>query len=152
MTGGPKPGERAPEFEAKDQNGNTVTLASLRGKPVVLYFYPKDDTPGCTAEACSFRDSMTILRDRGIVVLGVSVDSEESHAEFMSKYKLNFTLLSDRKKNIVRAYGVESPFGTAKRVTYIIGPDGVIRHVFPHVNTKTHADDVLKKAEELGLT
>lgn len=151
MTDGPRTGERAPEFEAKDQDGNTVSLASFRGKPVVLYFYPKDDTPGCTAEACSFRDSMTILRDRGIVVMGVSVDSEESHAEFVSKYKLNFALLSDRKKSIVRAYGAESPFGTAKRVTYIIGPDGIIKYVFPHVSTKTHANDVLKKAEELGL-
>ena len=151
MTDGPRTGERAPEFEAKDQDGNTVSLASFRGKPVVLYFYPKDDTPGCTAEACSFRDSMTILRDCGIVVMGVSVDSEESHAEFVSKYKLNFALLSDRKKSIVRAYGAESPFGTAKRVTYIIGPDEIIKYVFPHVRTKTHANDVLKKAEELGL-
>src|SRR3990170_8285175 len=102
MTDAARTGERAPEFEAKDQDGNTVSLASFRGKPVVLYFYPKDDTPGCTAEACSFRDSMAILRDRGIVVLGVSVDSEESHEKFVSKYKLNFILLSDRKKSIVR--------------------------------------------------
>lgn len=151
MMDGPRLGERAPEFEAKDQDGNTVSLASFRGKPVVLYFYPKDDTPGCTAEACSFRDSMTILRDRGIVVLGVSVDSEESHAKFVSKYKLNYTLLSDKKKSIVRAYGVESLFGTAKRVTYIIGPDGIIKYVFPHVSSETHANDVLKKVEELGL-
>ena len=151
MRDGAKTGERAPEFEAKDQDGNRISLASFRGKPVVLYFYPKDDTPGCTAEACSFRDSMDILRDRGIVVLGVSVDSEESHAKFVSKYELNFTILSDRKKSIVRAYGAESPFGTAKRVTYIIGPDGIVKYVFPHVSTKTHANDVLKKAEELGL-
>lgn len=151
MTDAARTGERAPEFEAKDQDGNTVSLASFRGKPVVLYFYPKDDTPGCTAEACSFRDSMAILRDRGIVVLGVSVDSEESHEKFVSKYKLNFTLLSDRKKSIVRAYGAQSPFGTAKRETYIIGPDGIIKYVFPHVSTKTHANDVLKKVEELGL-
>jgi len=94
---------------------------------------------------------MAILRDRGIVVLGVSVDSEESHEKFVSKYKLNFALLSDTKKSIVRAYGAESPFGTAKRVTYIIGPDGIIKYVFPHVSTKTHANDVLKKVEELGL-
>jgi peroxiredoxin Q/BCP len=147
----PKAGERAPDFEARDQNGQTLALASFRGRPVVLYFYPKDDTPGCTAEACSFRDSMSVLRDRGIVVLGVSVDSEESHAGFASKYKLNFTLLSDTKKSIVRAYGVESPFGTAKRVTYIIGPDGTIKYVFPHVSARTHGDDVLKKLEELGL-
>lgn len=126
-------------------------MRSVRGRPVVLYFYPKDDTPGCTAEACSFRDSMDILRERGVVVLGVSVDSEESHRRFTSKYNLNFTLLSDRKKEIVRAYGVETPFKTAKRMTYIIGPDGIIRHVFARVNTSTHATDVLKKVEELGL-
>lgn len=151
MGGIVKPGQGAPDFDAKDQRGNRVSLRSMRGRPVVLYFYPKDDTPGCTAEACSFRDSMDIVRKRGVVVLGVSVDSEESHKRFASKYDLNFTLLSDRKKEIVRAYGVESPFKTAKRVTYIIGPDGVIKHVFAHVNTKTHAADVLKKVEELGL-
>ena len=146
-----KPGQGAPDFDAKDQSGNRVSLRSMRGRPVVLYFYPKDDTPGCTAEACSFRDSMDILRERGVVVLGVSVDSEESHEKFASKYNLNFTLLSDTNKEIVRAYGVESPFKTAKRVTYLIGPDGVIKYVFTHVNTSTHAADVLKKLEELKL-
>ena len=151
MVEGLKAGERAPDFEATDQNGKMVALTSFRGRPVVLYFYPKDDTPGCTAEACSFRDSMSALRDRGIVVLGVSVDSEKSHAGFASKYKLNFTLLSDTKKSIVRAYGVEGPFGTAKRLTYIIGPDGLVKHIFDKVDTKTHASDVLKKIEELGL-
>jgi len=151
MTNSPKIGDRAPDFEARDQSGNTVSLASFFGRPVVLYFYPADNTPGCTAEACSFRDSMDILLSRGIAVLGVSVDSEKSHAGFASRYKLNFTLISDRTKNIVRAYGAESQFGTAKRVTYIIGPDAIIRFIFPHVNTKTHADEVLKKIEELGL-
>jgi peroxiredoxin Q/BCP len=151
MAEGPKAGEYAPDFEARDQSGRKVALASFRGRPVVLYFYPKDNTPGCTAEACSFRDSMSVLRDRGIVVLGVSVDSEESHAGFADKYKLNFTLISDTRKTIVRAYGVESSFGIAKRVTFIIGPDGVIKHIFPHVSTKTHGEDVLKKLKELGL-
>lgn len=146
-----QPGECAPDFEAKDQNGNPVSLISLRGRPVVLYFYPKDNTPGCTAEACSFRDSMTILSEHGIVVLGVSVDSEESHMKFASKHRLNFTLLSDPKKNIVRAYGVEGSFGKAERVTYVIGPDGIVKHVFEKVNTKTHATDVLKRMRELGL-
>lgn len=144
-------GERAPDFEAKDQDGNSVSLRSLLGRAVVLYFYPKDNTPGCTAEACSLRDSMTALRERGIVVLGVSVDSEESHARFASRYRLNFTLLSDRSRQIVRAYRVEGLSGTAKRVTYVIGPDGIIKHVFTQVNTRTHGTDVLKKLEELGL-
>jgi len=152
MANGPRLGEVAPDFKAKDQGGNVVSLTSFRGRPVVLYFYPKDNTPGCTAEACSFRDSMSPLRDRGIAVLGVSVDSEESHAGFASRYKLNFTLVSDVKKNIARAYGVMGPFGMARRVTYIIGPDGIVRHVFSHVNTRTHAADVLSKMEELGFT
>jgi len=145
------PGEHAPDFQAKDQHGSTVLLSSFRGGHVVLYFYPKDNTPGCTAEACSFRDSMTELRERGIVVLGVSVDSEESHARFASKYKLNFPLLSDRTKQIVRAYSAKGLSGTAKRVTYIIGPDGIIKHVFTQVNTKTHGAEVLKKLKELEL-
>jgi peroxiredoxin Q/BCP len=144
-------GQAAPDFDTKDANGNSVSLKSLRGRPVVLYFYPKDDTPGCTAEACSFRDSMSLLRERGVIVLGVSVDSEGSHRKFALKYNLNFTLLSDREKRIVRAYGVESRFRTARRITYIIGPDGVIKHVFTHINTGTHAADVLKKLEGLGL-
>ena len=118
MTGVPKPGQGAPSFDAIDQNGNRVSLSSFLGRPLVLYFYPKDDTPGCTAEACSFRDSMTTLRNRGISVLGVRVDSEKSHLGFASKYRVNFTLISDSKKSIVRAYGVESPFGTAKRMTF----------------------------------
>lgn len=144
-------GERAPDFEAKDQRGNSVSLGSLEGHPVVLYFYPKDDTPGCTAEACSFRDSLKILRKRGITVIGVSVDSDASHTRFSSKYNLDFTLLSDPERKIIHAYGVDSPFKTAKRVTYIIGPDGIIKHVFASVNTKTHATDVLKQMEELEL-
>lgn len=94
---------------------------------------------------------MTALRERGIAVLGVSVDSEESHARFATRYGLNFTLLSDRRKQIARAYGVKGLSGTAKRVTYIIGPDGIIRHVFDQVNTKTHGADALKKLEELKL-
>jgi len=144
-------GERAPDFEARDQGGNTVSLKSLGGHTVVLYFYPKDDTPGCTAEACSFRDSTEVLRKHGVTVVGVSVDSETSHKRFSSKYNLDFTLLSDQERKIVHAYGVESPFKTAKRVTYIIGPDGMIKHVFASVNTKNHASDVLKRMEELKL-
>ena len=118
MTDVPKAGQRALSFDAIDQNGNSVSLTDFFGRPVVLYFYPKDDTSGCTAEACSFRDSMTTLRNRGISVLGVRVDSEKSHLGFASKYRVNFTLISDSKKSIVRAYGVESPFGTAKRMTF----------------------------------
>lgn len=147
-----RPGEPAPDFEATDRNGNIVSLKSLSAHPVILYFYPKDDTPGCTAEACSFRDSMGILRQHGVTVVGVSVDSEASHARFSSKYNLDFRLLTDRERKIVAAYGVETPFNTARRVTYIIGTDGIIKHVFTNVNTKTHAEDVLRKIEELKLT
>lgn len=147
----PQVGERAPDFAAKDQSGNPVSLESLGGHPFVLYFYPKDDTPGCTAEACSFRDSMAVLRKRGVTVIGISADSEASHKRFSSKYNLDFTLLSDQERKIIHAYGVQSPFKMAKRVTYVIGPDGTIRHIFTSVNTKTHATDVLKKMEELRL-
>jgi peroxiredoxin Q/BCP len=144
-------GERAPDFEAKDQNGNSISLAAFHGRPVVLYFYPKDDTPGCTAEACSFRDSLATLGEHGVVVIGVSVDSEESHAKFASKYGLSFTLVSDKRKQIVGEYGVKGLTGMAKRITYIVGPDGIIKHVFTKVNARTHAMDVLEKLEELGL-
>jgi peroxiredoxin Q/BCP len=146
-----QPGQPAPEFEARDQNGNTISLKSLSAQPVILYFYPKDDTPGCTAEACSFRDSMKILRQRGVTVIGISVDSEASHAKFSSKHNLDYSLLSDRERKIVAAYGVETPLKTARRVTYIIGTDGIIKHVFTSVNAKTHAEDVLRKMRELRL-
>ncbi|MCL4328310.1 MAG: thioredoxin-dependent thiol peroxidase [Candidatus Thermoplasmatota archaeon] len=146
-----KVGDKAPDFEAKDQNGNTVKLSEYRGKPVVVYFYPKDDTPGCTTEACNFRDNISSYKDHGVQVLGVSVDSENSHKKFQDKYSLNFTLVSDKSKDIVEKYGVKGEFGSAKRVTYLVKPDGTIGYVYGKVTPKDHAVDVMEKLKELQL-
>jgi peroxiredoxin Q/BCP len=135
-------GSIAPDFTAKDDEGNTVTLSALKGKTVVLYFYPKDDTPGCTKQAQSFRDNYQQYRDKEIVVLGVSVDDEASHQEFKKKYDLPFNLIADTTKEVTRAYDVDGG-GYSKRVTYVIDPEGKIAHVDASVNTATHASDVL---------
>jgi peroxiredoxin Q/BCP len=135
-------GTDAPAFTAKDTNGKTVSLADLAGKTVVLYFYPKDDTPGCTKQACSFRDAMSEYQNKGVVVLGVSADDEASHQQFTQKYNLNFPLLVDAEKTLIKAYDVDGG-GYAKRVTYIIDGNGKIIHVDSSVNTSSHASDVL---------
>ncbi len=135
-------GTDAPAFTAKDTNGKTVSLSNLAGKTVVLYFYPKDDTPGCTKQACSFRDAMSEYQNKGVVVLGVSADDEASHQQFTQKYNLNFPLLVDAEKTLIKAYDVDGG-GYAKRVTYIIDGNGKIIHVDSSVNTSSHASDVL---------
>lgn len=135
-------GTKAPAFTTKDTNGNTVSLSDFAGKTVVLYFYPKDDTPGCTKQACSFRDAQNDYQGKDIVVLGVSADDEISHQAFTTKYNLNFPLLADTDKSLIKAYDVDGG-GYAKRVTYIINPNGEIAHVDTTVNTSTHASDVL---------
>jgi thioredoxin-dependent peroxiredoxin len=128
---GVRAGDRAPDFALPDADGKDVRLADLRGKPVVLYFYPKDDTPGCTKEACSFRDQYQDFQDAGAVVIGVSSDSGESHRKFAEKYKLPFTLVSDRGGAVRKLYGVPATLGLLPgRVTFVIGPDGVVRKVF----------------------
>ncbi|MEH1828392.1 peroxiredoxin [Nostoc sp. C052] len=135
-------GTDAPAFTAKDTNGNTVSLSDFAGKTVVLYFYPKDDTPGCTKQACSFRDAQSQYQGKDIVVLGVSADDEVSHQAFTQKYNLNFPLLADSDKSLIKAFDVDGG-GYAKRVTYVIDPNGKITHVDASVNTTTHASDVL---------
>lgn len=135
-------GTDAPTFTAKDTNGNTVSLSDFAGKTVVLYFYPKDDTPGCTKQACSFRDAQADYQSKDVVVLGVSKDDEASHQNFTQKYNLNFPLLADTDGSIISAYDVDGG-GYAKRVTYVIGSDGKIVHVDSAVNTGSHASDVL---------
>ena len=135
-------GTTAPAFTTKDTNGNTVSLSDFAGKTVVLYFYPKDDTPGCTKQACSFRDAQSDYQGKDIVVLGVSADDETSNQAFTTKYNLNFPLLADTDKSLIKAYDVDGG-GYAKRVTYIIDPNGKIAHVDTTVNTSTHANDVL---------
>lgn len=133
---------KAPDFNVKDTNGNTVSLSDFKGKTVVLYFYPKDDTPGCTREAQSFRDNYAEYQNRDLVVLGVSMDDEASHQQFTEKYGLPFQLLADTDGTITKVYDVEGG-GYAKRVTYIIDGEGKISKIFNKVNTKTHAKDVL---------
>ena len=140
-------GTQAPTFTVKDTNGNTVSLSDFAGKTVVLYFYPKDDTPGCTKQACSFRDAKQTYDNKDVVILGVSVDDEQSHQQFTEKYGLNFPLLADTQKTLVKAYDVDGG-GYAKRVTYVIDGSGKITHVDSSVNTTTHASDVLSA---LGL-
>lgn len=140
-------GTPAPPFTAKDTHGNTVSLSDFKGKTVVLYFYPKDDTPGCTKEACSFRDNYAAYQEKDIVVLGVSADDETSHQKFTEKFNLPFPLLADVDRSIIKAYDVDGG-GYAKRVTYVIDGNGIISHVYTNVKTDTHATDILA---DLGL-
>lgn len=136
-------GETAPPFSAQDQDARTRTLAELRGRPVVLYFYPRDATPGCTREACAFRDAWDRLSATGAQVIGVSTDDVASHRAFATEHRLQFPLLADVDETIVRAYGVPSTLGMAARVTVIIGRDGRVTHVFPNVDPAVHVDEVL---------
>jgi len=145
-----KEGGKAPDFAADTNGGGRVSLSELKGKSVVLYFYPKDDTPGCTKEACAFRDAYDKFRTQGAVILGVSTDPVKSHDKFTEKFKLPFVLLSDPDKKIVRDYGVwgEKSFMGRKymgthRVTFLIGPDGRIKKIWPKVKPDEHADEVL---------
>ncbi|MFB2936684.1 peroxiredoxin [Aerosakkonemataceae cyanobacterium BLCC-F154] len=135
-------GTDAPAFTAKDTNGNTVSLSDLAGKTVVLYFYPKDDTPGCTKQACSFRDNYAAYQGKDVVVLGVSKDDETSHQKFTEKFNLPFPLLADTDGAIIKAYDVDGG-GYAKRVTYVIDGSGKIILVDANVNTANHAQDIL---------
>ncbi|SEB13061.1 thioredoxin-dependent thiol peroxidase [Pedobacter hartonius] len=150
-----KEGQQAPEFTETDQDGNTITLSQFKGQKVVLYFYPKDDTPGCTAEACDFRDNYAGLKAKGIVVLGVSVDDEKSHQKFAAKHSLPFTLLADTNKAIVTAYGVwgeKNMYGKkymgTNRTTFLINEEGVISHIIKKVDTKNSAVQVLELLEK----
>jgi len=135
-------GDKAPAFTAKDDAGNTVSLSDLAGKTVVLYFYPKDDTPGCTKEAQSFRDNYAEYQGKDMVVLGVSMDDEVSHKQFKEKYGLPFQLLADPDGTITKAYDVEGG-GYSKRVTYVINGEGTITYVDEKVKTDSHAQDIL---------
>ena len=143
-------GQPAPDFSAKDQNGNPVSLGDFRGRKVALFFYPQDDTPGCTKEACNLRDNHQALIDAGFAVVGVSVDDEDSHRQFIEKYGLPFPLIADTDRQVVEAYGVwgeKNPYGNkflgVHRVTYVIDGEGVVRHVFKKVNTEDHAAQIL---------
>jgi len=145
-----KEGDVAPGFTAATNGGGSVSLADFKGKQVVLYFYPRDDTPGCTKEACGFRDAFAQFRKKNAVVLGVSVDPVKAHDKFVAKFKLPFTLLADEDKQIVESYGVwgQKSFMGRKymgihRVTFLIGEDGRIKRIWPLVKPEEHSDEVL---------
>lgn len=144
-----KVGDKAPDIKTKDQNGNDISLSDYRGKKVILYFYPKDNTPGCTAQACNLRDHYEDLKKEGYEVIGVSIDSARKHQNFIKKYDLPFTLITDESKEVVDAFGVfgEKKFmgrtymGT-KRTTFIIDEDGIIQHIIDKPKTKTHTEQI----------
>ena len=148
-------GDKAPDFTAKDQDGNRVKLSELRGTRTVLYFYPKDDTPGCTKQACGLRDSFSVFEEKKIKILGVSTDDENSHRKFISKYDLPFTLLADTNHEIVDAYesyGDKQFMGKnykgVLRKTFLIDETGKIKKIFDKVKVEEHADQVLKAFNE----
>lgn len=143
-------GSKAPEIIAKNQQGETIKLSEFLGKKVILYFYPKDNTPGCTTEACNFRDNYQFLSGKGFEVLGVSIDSEQSHQKFIAKFELPFNLLADEDQKIVNDYGVwveknmygKKYMGTA-RTTFVINEEGVIEHIIKKVDNKNASQQIL---------
>ena len=147
-----QPGDKAPDFVAKDENGNDVRLKDLKGKKVVLYFYPKDMTPGCTAESCNLRDNYQSLKKKGYEVLGISTDTEKSHQKFIAKENLPFSLLSDPDKKVHDLYGTwveKSMYGRkymgTSRVTFLIDENGFIEDIIQKVDTKNHAAQILER-------
>jgi peroxiredoxin Q/BCP len=147
-----KAGDKAPDFTLPSNDGNKVSLSDFKGKKVILYFYPKDDTPGCTKEACSFRDDIDAFKRKKAVVVGVSVDDVKSHQNFAQKYSLPFPLLSDVEKKVVNAYGVwkqKNLYGREymgiERTTFVIDEKGYIRHIFPKVRVEGHTGELLEK-------
>lgn len=148
---------KAPLFTLPDQDGKTQALSDFRGSWVILYFYPKDDTPGCTKEACSFRDAQPVYREKGIQIVGVSKDSVASHRKFADKYHLSFPLLSDETKEVIKAYNawgekkfMGKTFEGTLRKSFLIDPDGEIRKEYPKVDPLAHAQEILKDFAEIG--
>ena len=146
-----QPGDAAPDFSGQIETGKTISLADYQGEKLILFFYPKDDTPGCTAAACSLRDSYAELRDQGYRMLGVSPDPVKKHAKFVDKYKFPFHLLADPEHTVLKAYGVWGPkkfmgreYDGVNRSTFIIDGEGKVAHVFTKVKTKTHAAQILE--------
>lgn len=145
-----KVGAKAPDFSLPTGDGKKVSLKDLKGKKVILYFYPKDNTPGCTKESCSFRDNIRTIEKKGAVVVGVSVDSVASHSKFARKYNLPFTLVSDEEKEMVKKYGVwkeKNMYGLkymgTMRTTFVIDENGIITHIFPKVKVDGHVEEIL---------
>lgn len=150
-----KVGAKAPLFEAKDQNGNPVRMKDYHGSKVIIYFYPKDNTPGCTAEACNLRDNYEVLLEKGFKIIGVSADSERSHQKFAEKFELPFPLIPDTEREVINAFGVWGPkkfmgrsYDGIHRATFIIDEEGVVEKVFTKVDTKKHTEQILKEYEQ----
>lgn len=148
-------GQKAPEFEGVDQDGNVIRLSELRGKKIALFFYPQDDTPGCTTQSCNLRDNYEELQARGYYVIGVSADDVKSHSRFARKYKIPFPLLADEKKEIIRAYDVWGkkvflgiPYMGIVRTTFIIGETGIIEGIIDNVDTSNHSSQIITLSEE----
>lgn len=144
-------GSQAPDFKAKDQDGNIISLKDYKGKRVVLYFYPKDNTPTCTTQACNIRDNFALLKKAGITVIGVSIDTEKSHKKFEQKFQLPFALLADSDRKIVEAYGVWGlkkfmgrEFDGTHRVTFLINEKGIVEHIIDKVKSKDHVAQILE--------
>ena len=143
-------GDKAPDFVALNELGQSISLSDFLGEKVILYFYPKDMTPGCTAESCNLGENYTLLQEKGFVVLGVSPDSSKSHQKFIDKYKLPFSLIADEDKAVIKAFGVWGPkkfmgreYDGVHRTTFVINKDGVIEKVFSKVKTKDHTNQIL---------
>jgi len=146
-----KIGDKAPEINSIDENGDAITLEQFKGKKVVLYFYPKDMTPGCTMQSCNLRDNYQTLLDNGYVVLGCSADSPERHQKFIAKHDLPFSLISDESKEVLNAYGVWGPkkfmgkeYDGINRTTFVIDKDGIIKDIITKVKTKAHTSQILE--------
>ena len=151
-------GDKAPDFTLPDQDGNEHTLSNYKGNPVVLYFYPKDQTSGCTTEACAFRDDYSAYREAGVIILGVSPDSPKSHTNFIAKYDLPFTLLADTEHEVLKLYGawgLKKMYGReyegVLRTTYLIGADGKIAKVYEKVKPAAHSEEILADLKELEV-
>ena len=147
-----KAGDTAPDFEGKDQYGNLISLSSFKDKKVILYFYPKDNTPGCTAQACNLRDNYAVLKKKGYIIIGISADDEKKHKKFSDKYQLPFPLIADTDKKIIEAYDVWGPkkfmgivFDGINRTTFVIDEKGKIEKVILDVKTKTHTEQILEE-------
>tara|TARA_Y100000782_G_scaffold111002_1_gene138264 strand:- start:921 stop:1385 length:465 start_codon:yes stop_codon:yes gene_type:complete len=147
-------GDKAPDFTGKDQEGNEVSLNNFKGKKLILFFYPKDSTPGCTAEACDLRDNYQAWLAKGFEVLGVSADDEKKHQKFIAKNELPFRLIADTEKEVINAYGVWGPkkfmgkeYDGIHRTTFVINEEGVIEKIFKKVKTKTHSEQILSEME-----
>lgn len=152
-----KEGDKAPSFSGKDQKGNSISLAVLKGQKVVLYFYPEDDTPTCTVQACNLRDNYSLLQSHGFTVLGVSPDDEKTHNKFESKYNLPFTLIADPNHRIIDKYAVWGEkllygrnYMGLHRTTFLIDEKGIIRKIFLKPRSKQHAEDIIKAWQQVG--